>query len=800
MKKLFLLLLTSALPFIMFGQQKANSISDNASLSGAVQQKMISGGQRLVPGMPSIVPKAEMDQMHKNSFIAREHSGHSSKKTTVTSSYSDWYDIWDQNTYIGGPETLYYQIIYPDSTLINDYAPPTSYVFGHGMGMSFDPTDSAYSINALSTSVSKAMPLTGQAYVIDSYFAPIRYVRNNTAPTVHDSLVIEIFVTVNLAIASTNDSGTYNFTWNTPSPSFYPFTYDETPRWADVRYNSGINAPYNVAPYINDCYYDSVYTRKYRYVIPLTNTALDTDAYGLLNLNHAAHLEALPLSPAININASNTHAVSYISFKSGVSYTLGTHSSAANYLICYTGAPLGSTTFMQSCSNPSLSPAYPGSFQNALLATNENRYTDPSTSLYFYNDHNILFPGSAYYPTTVNNVTLDQWHVTWSCTTPTVGAILGGATTICVGSTYTFSDATSGGVWSTAFGNASATTGGSVFGATAGVDTIIYTVTNSCGSTRAIQTVTVLGAPSPAAITGPTAVCPGATINLSDATSGGVWSSSSTTLATITSGGVVTGRASGPVSIGYKVTNACGSTIVPYSITVSSLPNAGSLAGATTSVCVGNTITLTNAVSGGTWSTVIGDATVIGGVVTGAIAGVDTVKYAVSNSCGTAVADTAVTVNPLPVPLITTSGMTLSTAVTYTSYQWLLSGANIFGATSYTFTAITSGAYSVVVTDTNGCTGTSSVTMVTNGVQNINALYNVNIYPNPTTSIVNIGSTYNSNFNVQLTAMDGRVVMDKYNVKQIDIANLPNGNYIITVFETNTSRKVITQRLVKSAN
>ncbi|HEX9459664.1 MAG TPA: hypothetical protein VGA84_10995, partial [Thermoanaerobaculia bacterium] len=50
---------------------------------------------------------------------------------------------------------------------------------------------------------------------------------------------------------------------------------------------------------------------------------------------------------------------------------------------------------------------------------------------------------------------------------------------------------------------------------------------------------------------------------------------------------------------------------------------------------------------------------------------------------------------------------------TFASFQWLLNGSPIGGATASTFSASAGGSYSVTVTDSNGCTGTSAPTTVT---------------------------------------------------------------------------------------
>ena len=68
--------------------------------------------------------------------------------------------------------------------------------------------------------------------------------------------------------------------------------------------------------------------------------------------------------------------------------------------------------------------------------------------------------------------------------------------------------------------------------------------------------------PAPAAISGPSTVCAGSNITLSDATAGGTWSSNNTLVATVNATtGVVTGVTPGPATITYTVTvNGCSNT------------------------------------------------------------------------------------------------------------------------------------------------------------------------------------------------------------------------------------------------
>ncbi len=229
---------------------------------------------------------------------------------------------------------------------------------------------------------------------------------------------------------------------------------------------------------------------------------------------------------------------------------------------------------------------------------------------------------------------------------PVAGSITGGGT-VCPASSITLMPSIGGGAWSLSSGAIATISGSVVTGIAAGIDTVSYTVTNSCGSDVARTIVTVNPLPIAGSISGAGSVCPGASVTLTPSVSGGAWVASSGTIATV-SGGVVTGVAAGLDTISYTVTNICGTDVATAVITVNPLPSAGTLSGGST-VCVGATDTISSTVAGGTWTISSGSlASVSGGVVTGIMAGVDTVTYTVTNSCGTDVAHTSITVNPLP--------------------------------------------------------------------------------------------------------------------------------------------------------
>jgi len=284
------------------------------------------------------------------------------------------------------------------------------------------------------------------------------------------------------------------------------------------------------------------------------------------------------------------------------------------------------------------------------------------------------------------------------------GGTITGSPSVCAGTTTQLTDSIPGGTWS-ASNNKATVINGLVTGITTGIDTITYSVTNTCGTAATTKIITINTVPTAGTIIGPNSVCIGSTITLTDAITGGIWSASNTNATVVN--GFVTGIAAGTDNIMYSVTNVCGTAIATHAMTINLLPNAGSISGPS-SVCVGSSITLTDATTGGIWSASNTNATVLNGVVSGVIAGTDNIIYSVTNVCGTATATQTITINPLPNAGTITgpTGVCYGTTITLTDAAtggtWSTSNNNA-SVTGGTVTANATGQDTIYYTVVNVC-------------------------------------------------------------------------------------------------
>ena len=156
-----------------------------------------------------------------------------------------------------------------------------------------------------------------------------------------------------------------------------------------------------------------------------------------------------------------------------------------------------------------------------------------------------------------------------------------------------------------------------------------------------------------------------------------------------------------------------------------------------------------------------------------------------SNGC---IATNSVTINEPP-PLIVNisqNGNILDAGPGFASYQWLDDNLNpISGATYQQFIPSTTGEYSVLVTDANGCSAISfSIMFIADGISELNTL--LHIFPNPTKDKLNIQyQGFNINSLVILN-VSGNIVLQKNDIKsesensiQLSLSALSKGMYIL---------------------
>ena len=373
----------------------------------------------------------------------------------------------------------------------------------------------------------------------------------------------------------------------------------------------------------------------------------------------------------------------------------------------------------------------------------------------------------------------------------TTAGIISGIESVCQGMADTLTESVPGGTWLSADNTvASIATDGIVHGVHAGSDSIFYSVTDACGSaiTGINMNVDTVLIPT---ITGSVLACTTGSQYLDTLIPTpdlGMWSTS--VLAdSVSTTGVFYGNVSGVVTVTYSVTNACGTSVTTINIDVLTLPIAASILGSTYNICVGSNQTYTDLTADGVWNVSDTNASLAStsgnAVITGVVAGSEVLSYSVSNTCGTTTITQTLTINALPVPVITpeVDSIHLYTSAGDLNYQWYSSNGTtlIPGATDSTYSASENGSYSVYVTDSAGCSAMSAVFWVTKlAVADVSGMgNNISVFPNPTNGVLYFKST--SNINAAISSMDGRIIQRSTNTTEMDLSVLPNGIYIVTI-------------------
>ena len=320
----------------------------------------------------------------------------------------------------------------------------------------------------------------------------------------------------------------------------------------------------------------------------------------------------------------------------------------------------------------------------------------------------------------------------------------------------------------------------------------LYTVTTvdglGCTSTDSVE-VTALASPVPAIAPGDTSTCGAVSLTFSTGQTWAAynWSNGDTSQSITTSMG-------GTYTVEVTDANGCtGMDTVTYTVLA---PPAPQISGDTVA-CEGSAITL-DAGSGFAaydWSTT--DQTQTTDVTT---AGSYTVTVTDANGC-TGTDTYAVSFLANPAPTVSTVGDTLFSS-SAASYQWMLNGNAINGATDSMYIPFASGAYSVMVTYANGCSNTSDTTSVLIGIEDV-LDRNVEIFPNPTHNSVQVGLEIlkAGDLSLRLFDLNGKLHIESNEAvsqgtfgRKLDLGDLPQGMYLLQI-ELDGQR--MTRRIVK---
>jgi hypothetical protein len=336
--------------------------------------------------------------------------------------------------------------------------------------------------------------------------------------------------------------------------------------------------------------------------------------------------------------------------------------------------------------------------------------------------------------------------------------------------------------------------------------TVVVTNSSTCSATSAATVVTVNALPT-ATITTATATtfCQGGSVVLNANTGTGLtyqWYNNAGAVSGATSASY-TATTSGSYTVTVTNASTCSSTSTGTVVTVNALPTSTITPATATTFCQGGSVLLNANTGTGLTHQWRLNGTNITGATSASYTANASGSYAVvvtnTSTCSATSIATVVTVNALPTATITAAtattfcqgGSVVLTANSGTglTHQWRLNGTNITGATTSSYTANASGSYTVVVTNTNNCSITSSATTVTvNQVPNVTEPNDIIFCSGQVVPIItfvsplNISGTYFEWENS--TPAIGIPANGTNNINSFTSQNLSNSNSIATILVT----------------
>ncbi len=335
------------------------------------------------------------------------------------------------------------------------------------------------------------------------------------------------------------------------------------------------------------------------------------------------------------------------------------------------------------------------------------RWTSFDTSIASVDTFTGVYFGNALGTTTITYTLPD------GCLTTTIVSVqvsptpIDGDLMLCAGSGTNLSDALPGGTWTSSdITIATIDSVGGLVSAISGGTAVITYATPAC-FVSALLTVN----PLPSPITGGLVVHIGNTTSLADLTSGGTWSGSDPSVASVDGVGLVTGLAAGTTAITYALGSGCIAAVI-VSVVSTPTPIGGLLR-----VCQGTTTALTDATPGGFWYSSHPSVAVVDSV-TGIVSGVSIGTAYITYAIGTSLTASIVTVNSNPAAITGTlsvcQGQSTSLSDASAGGSWSSSDATVaeIGSGSGIYTGISAGSATITYTVSTSCFTTQAVTII----------------------------------------------------------------------------------------
>lgn len=338
---------------------------------------------------------------------------------------------------------------------------------------------------------------------------------------------------------------------------------------------------------------------------------------------------------------------------------------------------------------------------------------------------------------------------------------------------------------------------------TAGFYQVFVTNSLGCDGFSAPLIVTTLTNPSPAiSADGPLSFCPGedVVLNAGFGYSAFEWQPGLENTQTLTV------STAGDYSVTVTGSNGCSGTSPVVTVEVFPVPNPQIQADGPLQFCHGDDVVLSVL---GNYASYLWTS----GSTTPTILVTETGQYGVivmdMNGC----IDSSQVVNPVnvtvwdPQPFIIESGDTLTCTPAFATYQWYQNDTmvTIPGFNQQTLITQSSGNYTVVVTDVNGCVGESN--LIEHSQTSIHDLMlnaMIDIYPNPTNSVFTFNVQFEGyeNLRIELTNTLGQLIIPVEDVKDVitvkrdyNLNHLPDGMYMLTL---RTNKGSLTKRIIKN--